>query len=198
MPQSLTLRLLAGVSSDQSPSREALRSGAPSPWIQNITVHAPLSLLFYAMFSPSLTPRPTAVATVLSLNELLYAIFDQIPEPDLSYIRSDRKRSALQALANCSVVSRSFSESAIRVLWRSLPSLDPVWALLSAEGRSAHASAGDWYNSVSLRVRLTSRKNIEFTIYNRLSPRSCTKIRSDGTVFYTTLPTSASSHMYLN
>ena len=103
------------------------------------------------MSSSSLTPRSTAVAMVLSLNELLYAILDQIPEPDLSYIRSDRKRSALQALANCSVVSRSFSESAIRVLWRSLPSLDPVWALLSLDGRHAFASADDWYNSVSHR-----------------------------------------------
>ena len=109
------------------------------------------------MSSPSLTLSSTAVAAVLGLSELLYAILDQIPEPDLSYIRSNRRKFALQDLANCSVVSRSFHESAIRVLWKDLPGLDPVWALLSLEGRHGFSSAGDWYNSVRHRYDSCSK-----------------------------------------
>ena len=41
----------------------------------------------------------TVIARVFSLNELLYAILDRIPEPNLSYIRSDRRRLRLSMRA---------------------------------------------------------------------------------------------------
>ena len=61
--------------------------------------------------------------------------------------------SHLITLAGCSVVSRSFSEPAIRALWRHLPNLEPVWRLLSP-GTPSTPSSNLLYTSV--RARLSS------------------------------------------
>ncbi|KAI1795450.1 hypothetical protein LXA43DRAFT_914184 [Ganoderma leucocontextum] len=68
--------------------------------------------------------HPPASAQVLTNTDLLHCIFVFVPLPPDSRLRDSY-------LAQCAVVRRAFHEPAIRVLWRNLDSLLPLWHLLA-------------------------------------------------------------------
>ncbi|KAM5538773.1 hypothetical protein V8D89_007495 [Ganoderma adspersum] len=72
--------------------------------------------------------QATARTSVLSNSDLLHCIFTFVPAP---LPQNLSKRDNFGHLARCTIVCRAFYEPAIRLLWRKLPTLFPLWHLLA-------------------------------------------------------------------
>lgn len=96
-----------------------LRDGEVSPIASQMLVHTAGQERFSASSS-------SAAAAVLQNVDILFNLFDENHDPLGALSDSD--------LARCARVSRAFSGAALRVLWRSPPTLFPLWHVLAPPG----------------------------------------------------------------
>ena len=104
--------------------------------------------------------RAPARTLVLTNSDLLHCIFTFVPEP-LSDNPSSRNYVYPHYLAPCTTVCRAFYLPAVQHLWRTLPSLFPLWYLLAPPNTKCPPSyytsppdtkQSDYIYQVSIRV----------------------------------------------
>ncbi len=131
--------------------------------------------------------RLPASAQVLTNTDLLHGIFTFVP------LASTNRDSYL---ARCATVCHTFHEPAIRVLWRNLRSLLPLWHLLAPSDTPFDA---DYFSPTRYEVLKYLQKVSRFISHafrfahetlSRSFLHNYTVIQYDGAAFYTMLPMS--------
>ena len=90
-------------------------------------------------------PAPGPVATTTLDFDILCAVCDGSRGPQGLLTNSD--------LVHCALVSRTFSEAALRALWRNLPTLLPFWHVLAPLGLGypeKHRATAEYFDEVRI------------------------------------------------